>query len=487
MIYRGSNVIKKIALQEGASIKQAMQVINSGELGICFVLRNRCLTGVITDGDLRRALLNGSVLEDAVETVMRKDFCSLSINTSLTVIQDKLRFYKFIPIINSQGELVDLASSKKYHHIPLVQPQLNGNELEYVTECIQSSWISSQGKYVRLFEESFGEYVGTSNVLAVSNGTVALHLALVSLGVGKGDEVIVPDLTFAATINAVLYTGATPIIVDVNPKTMVIDLEQVKRAITEKTKAVIPVHLYGYPVDLAKLIGIAKERNIMVIEDCAEALGTIYRGKHVGTTGDASMFSFFGNKTVTTGEGGMVLFRCPDVLDRARILRDHGMSPNKRYWHNEIGFNYRLTNVQAAIGVAQLENINYIVTKKRWIALIYSKYLADMPFLLLPEDPSDYAETFNSYWLYTVVLQPQKSHKRDEIIKRLLSNGIEARPVFFPLHRMPPYKKYSLPTNTYKSANLLADGGISLPSSVSITEEEIKYVCDSLQEALEGE
>jgi perosamine synthetase len=475
--------IDKLTVQSGVTIRDAMQAINGGELGVCFVLRERRLAGVLTDGDVRRALLNGAALEDAVGSVMRRDFFSLPVNASLDLIQQNLAVYKYIPIVNDHGEMVDLASPQRYHQIPLVQPELNGNELEYVTDCIQSGWISSNGKYVRRFEEDFGEYVGCRHTLAVSNGTVALHLSLVALGVGPGDEVIVPDLTFAASVNAILYTGATPVLVDVDPKTMTIDPDLVAAAITSRTRAIMPVHLYGYPADMGRLMTQANRHSLLVIEDCAEALGSRYQGAHVGTFGDAATFSFYGNKTITTGEGGMLLFRNPVIRDRAKMLRDHGMSSERRYWHEEVGFNYRLTSIQAAIGVAQLEKIDSFVNRKLWIAAQYDKHLADIAQLQLPMELKG-SQGLNSYWLYTIVLAPEYDNRRDEILDLLKNDGIEARPVFFPMHRMPPYMQYGKAGERYSVANHLSDGGISLPSSVSVTENEIERVCAVLRSVL---
>ena len=476
-------LINKLTLQADVSLRDAIQAIQRGGLGVCFILQEGCLSGVVTDGDVRRALLNGSTLEDNIDTIMKKSFYSLPVNSPLNLIQEKIKQYKYIPIINDIGEFVDLATPERYHQIPLVQPELSGNELEYVTDCIQTSWISSQGKYVRQFEEKFGEYVGCLNTLAVSNGTVALHLALVALGVGPGDEVIVPDLTFAATVNAILYTGATPVLVDVDPMTMVIKPELVTAAVTNRTKAIMPVHLYGYPADLESLMAIANQYNLLVVEDCAEALGSFYQGAHVGTFGDAAIFSFFGNKTITTGEGGMLLCKNPSIRDRAKILRDHGMSPKRRYWHEEVGFNYRLTNIQAAIGVAQLEKIDYLVNRKRWLASVYKKLLVDIPHIQLPKEPHG-SHSVNSYWLYTIILSKEYAHRRDEILKFLANHGIEARPAFIPMHRMPPYLQYSQSDEKYSASNHLSDGGISLPSSISITEIEIEHVCSKLRAAL---
>lgn len=479
-------LIDKLFVGVGATIRDAMQVISLGEIGICFVVSGRDLLGVVTDGDIRRALLDGKILDNAITLVMRRDFFSLPTNTPVNFIQKNLSTYKYIPIINQSGELVDLASAARYHQIPLAQPELDGNELEYLTDCIQSGWISSQGKYVERFEKNFGDYVGCNHSLAVANGTAALHLALVTLGIGPGDEVIVPDLTFAAPVNAILYVGATPVLVDVDSKTMVIDLARVEAAISERTRAIIPVHLYGYPVDMVKLAALANKHNLMVIEDCAEAIGSRLEGAHVGTFGDAAIFSFFGNKTITTGEGGMVLFRDPSMRIRAKMLRDHGMSPDRRYWHDEIGFNYRLTNVQAAIGVAQLERVSFFVDRKRLIAKHYKNHLSGLEQLVLPGEPEN-AKSQNSYWLYTIVLKPAYASMRDELIGLLGNSGIDARRVFYPMHQMPPYKRYASSGEVYENANCLSDGGISLPSSVSVSESEIQRVCSVIRSLfLEG-
>ena len=459
-----------------------MRVIDSGEQGICFVVESRRLIGILTDGDIRRGLLAGVTLDSLVDTVMKREYFCLPVKSPLEIIQRNLIIYKYIPIVNEGGELVDLATPARYHQIPLVQPVFDGNELEYVTDCIRTGWVSSQGRYVRQFEESFANYVGCQHTLAVANGTVALHLALVTLGIGPGDEVILPDLTFVAPVNAVLYVGAVPVFVDVDPHTMAIDPNALAAAVTARTRAIIPVHLYGHPADMAAVMALANQHGLLVIEDCAEALGSAYCGTHVGSFGDAAIFSFFGNKTITTGEGGMCIFRESAMSNRAKMLRDHGMSPDLRYWHDEVGFNYRLTNIQAAIGVAQLERVWEFIARKRWMAEKYNAGLSGISWLQLPVEQGD---VHNSYWLYTVVLETECGHNRNAILELLRGNGVEARPVFFPMHRMPPYRKFATSGATYDVANHLADWGISLPSSVTLTEAEITRVCDVLISALE--
>lgn len=476
--------IEKLSIASGSSLADAMHLIDKEAPAVCFVIDGKRLIGIVTDGDIRRSLLAGKTVDCVVDLVMKRDFFSLPPNSSIETIQKHILKHKYIPIVNEAGELVDFATPSQYHQIPLIQPVFDGNELEYVTECIRTGWISSQGKYVRLFEERFSEYVGCPNALAVSNGTVAIHLALVTLGIGPGDEVIVPDLTFAAPVNAVLYVGATPVLVDVDPITMAIDHNAAAAAVTDRTRAIIPVHLYGHPANMTKLMLLAEQNDLLVIEDCAEALGSRYCETHVGNFGHASTFSFFGNKTITTGEGGMVLFRDAVMRDRARILRDHGMAPDRRYWHNEVGFNYRLTNIQAAIGLAQMEKIDTFVERKRWIANQYKARLTGLDALLLP---AECGNSYNSYWLYTVVLTAEYVMKRNEVLELLTSRGIEARPVFFPIHRMPPYERFNPHGSTWPVSDHLSDAGISLPSSITATEDDIQRVCTALISILAGE
>lgn len=353
--------------------------------------------------------------------------------------------------------------------IPIAEPKLGKKELEYVTNCIKTNWISSQGKYVREFEERFSRYCGVRHGVAVSNGTAALHLALAALGIKKGDEVIVPDLTFIAPANAVTYTGAKPVFADSEKKTWNINPNKIEEKITKKTKAIIPVHLYGHPCDMDPIMKIAKTHNLFVIEDCAEAHGAEYKGKRVGSFGDIACFSFFGNKIITTGEGGMCITNDKKLANKMDMLRDHGMNKKKAYWHPIIGFNYRMTNLQAAIGVAQLEKINDLIKIKRKNAQLYNSLLKDVRGITLPPEEK-YAK--NVYWMYSVLIQESFPVNRDKLITKLKEEKIDSRPFFNPINSMPPYKS----NEKFPVAEELSRKGINLPSSVNLTKGDIERI-----------
>jgi perosamine synthetase len=470
--------IASLKIGPKSTIRQALEALNVSGLSILFVVEmNDKLIGIITDGIIRRALLKNFNLDDFVIKIMKTEYISLNINTENSVILNAINdSIKIIPLVNDENILLDYASINKVKKISVSSPCLNGNELAYVTECLKTNWISSQGKYVKKFENQFSVYHKNYYALAVSNGTTALHLALKSINIGINDEVLVPDLTFAASVNAIIYTGAIPKLVDVDPKTWNICPTSIIKNITKKTKAIMVVHLYGNPCNMDEIMSIADQYGLMVIEDCAEALGSYYSNEPVGVFGDVATFSFYGNKTITTGEGGMVLFKNKEHYERGEILRDHGMSKINRYWHDTIGYNYRLTNIQAAIGVAQFEQLNDFVSAKIRIASNYNKYFSKYNYLQTPnQDPN----SVNSYWLYTMLVTNNAPFSRDELLKYLSSCGIESRPIFFPIHSMPPYTNFG---NSEKLINsqLISKTGISLPSSVNLTVEDQDYICKSI-------
>lgn len=473
------NKLKNKKINQSKSVLSAIKLINKNREGLCYIVDNsNKLVGVLTDGDIRRAIISKKDLNKPIKNILKKNFISLHYKTEKNKI---LKFFnaniKHIPLVNSSGKLVG-SISKENVNISLAKPELNGNELKYVNNCINIGWISSAGKYVRNFEKKFSNFTKIKNCLAVSSGTTALHLALETLGISKGDEVIVPNLTFASPVNMIIKSGAKPIFIDVNEKTYCIDEKEIEKKINKKTKALIVVHLFGHPANLKKIKKITDKHKLYLIEDCAEALGSYYEHKHVGNVGDASTFSFYGNKLITTGEGGMLCFKKKKLMQKAEILRDHGMSKSKRYWHNEVGFNYRLTNIQSAIGVAQLEKINFLLKSKKRLAKNYEKNLKKLNFLDLP---GDYGQVKNSYWLYTIKLKKNLKKYKNTMIKEMNEKRIEARPIFFPLNTMPIYKKYINKNEKFNTSKDLYERSISLPSAYDVDEKKIKEVSKFLR------
>lgn len=355
-------------------------------------------------------------------------------------------------------------------NVPVYQPRLAGNVAIYVNECLTSGWISSRGEFISKFEECFAQYVGAAEATSVSNGTVALHLALVALGIGPGDEVIVPSFTYIASINTILQTGATPIFVDSIEATLQVDPKAIHEAITPRTKAVMAVHIYGHPCDMGAIAALCRTHNLLLVEDCAEAFGTRWRGQHVGTFGDASTFSFFGNKTITTGEGGMVLAKDSTVMERCRHLKSQGVSKDREYWHDTLAYNYRMTNIQAAIGLAQLEIVDDILAHKKKIARRYKEELAGLP--MRTHEPVGPIE--HSFWMCSILLD-DPAH-RDTLRRHLRDDGIETRPFFPPAHLMPHCRtNIELPV-----AQSISARGINLPSYPDLTDEQLGRICAAI-------
>jgi perosamine synthetase len=371
------------------------------------------------------------------------------------------------PFLETQG------SPRPPDFIPVYTPALDGREEQYVLDAVRSGWISSLGHYVTRFEQQFAEFCGVRHAVSVSNGTVALHLALHALGIGPGDEVIVPSLTFVASANAVAYTGARPVFADVCPDTWCIDPADAARLVTPRTRAIMPVHLYGHPAAMGEINALAQRHGLHVVEDAAEAHGAQVAGRTVGGLGRIGSFSFYANKIITTGEGGMLTTDDAALAARCRMLRDHAMPPQQRYWHEEIGFNYRMTNLQAAVGVAQMERVEAFIRRKRQIAALYSEHLAGIPGIVLPVER---AGCRNVFWMYSVLVEPPYGRSRDELIVLLRNHGIDSRPFFHPLDTLPPYRG----ERVRPVAQRLSATGLNLPSFPGLSDNQVVYVAETV-------
>lgn len=463
-------MINRMLCSFDSSLFTAWKQMNENGVDILFITNNNRLIGVVTDGDIRRSLLNNISFTETVGNIITEDFMyARQADSYESMIAKISKNIKILPIINEEDEVIDIFECNINTFYPVAFPNLHGNEFKYLVDAFMSTWISSSGEYINRFEDQFSSFSDCKYGVAVSNGTVALHLALVALGIGENDEVIVPDLTFAATINTVLHARATPVIVDVEEDSWCIDPQGIIKAITPKTKAIIPVHLYGQACDMGVIMEIAKKYHLKVIEDCAEAHGAMYNGKKVGSFGDIGCFSFFGNKIITTGEGGMCITNDTKLDEKMRVLRDHGMSKTKRYWHDVVGYNYRMTNLQAAIGVAQLERIDIIQKSRRAYENGYKEVLSDKFFVF----QKDFKNRKRITWLVNVLLD--ESINKEKYIEECKQRGIDVRAFFYPLSDMDLYKVYcSVDTPI---AKMLSERGLSFPAYESLKSiDEIKKI-----------
>jgi len=369
--------------------------------------------------------------------------------------------------------------------IPVCEPTLIGNELKYVTDCMKTNWIGSAGKYIALFEESFAKFSECALGIGCNNGTTAIHLALVSCGIGNGDEVIIPSFTMIATCNAVIYSGAKPVLVDSEMETWNIDVDKIEEKITDRTKAIMPVHTYGHPVDMDKIRNIAKKHNLLVIEDAAEAHGAEYKGKRIGSLGDCAAFSFYANKIITTGEGGMVVTNDEKIAEKARLLKNHAFI-EPRFLHKELGFNYRMTNIQAAIGLGQMEKALELVKRRIDNAKLYNSLLMDVKGITLPPE-KEWAK--NVYWMYGILIEDDFGMTMNEVRDSLKKKGVDTRSFFIPMHKQPLFMenkrnddRFPDCSGSYPISEELCRKGLYLPSSSSLTKDQIEFVVNAIKE-----
>jgi len=371
------------------------------------------------------------------------------------------------------------------NYIPVNEPLLDGNEKKYLAECIKTGWISSEGPFVKRFEEEFAARMGRKHGIAVTNGTAAIDAAVEVLGIGPDDEVILPTFTIISCVLQIIRSGATPVLVDSDPLTWNMDVSQIEAKITPRTKAIMVVHIYGLPVDMNPVLDICQRHGLKLIEDAAEMIGQTYRGKPCGSLGDISTVSFYPNKHITTGEGGMILTDDDALAEQCRELRNLCFKPGKRFVHERLGWNLRMTNLQAALGVAQLERLDEFLEKKRWIGRNYNEVLADLPSVQLPLASTDYAE--NIYWVYGVVLDSSLSFDADEAMRRLAKLGVGCRPFFYPMHQQPVLKQMGFfDGESYPVAERLYQRGFYVPSGLALSEDEMVQVANGLNQVFDG-
>lgn len=368
--------------------------------------------------------------------------------------------------------------------IPVNEPLLNKNTLKYVNECIKTNWISSEGKFIKEFEDKWSEYCGMHYGIAVSSGTAALEIAMECLGLEPGGEVIIPAFTIISCAIAVLKAGAKPVLVDCDPETWCMDVNQIQEKISSKTRAIMPVHIYGHPVDMDPILKLAKKHDLFVIEDAAEAHGAKYKNKIVGGLGDLSCYSFYANKIITTGEGGMVLAKRKEHAEELRSLKNLCFLKERRFFHKRLGHNYRMTNVQAAIGLSQVEDIENLLNKKRWIGKSYNERLKKYSQLILPVE-KEWAN--NVYWMYGIVLADDVKYNAKELERRLKGNGVDTRPFFIGMHEQPVLKEMGLfKGERYPVSEKISRKGLYLPSGLALSESQIDQVCKDVKISIEN-
>ena len=471
--------LEKFIVKLPISLNQILKKINYNTKGIIFVVNcKNQLIGSISDGDIRRAILNNKLnkIIKKKSPIINYKPIYLPSDSNIEVIfkafNNKYKNIKCIPLVTNSKEIVELSFFDKIKRYPIAEPQIGKTEISNVLSALKSSWISSIGPFISQFEKSFSNYLGGGYAIAVSSGTTALQAGINALGLGNGDEILVPNFTFAASINAIINAGCKPVLLDIERETWTIDVKQIEKKITKKTKAIMLVHIYGQPCKIDEIKKLSKNHNLLVIEDCAEAIGATYKGRLVGLDFDCSCFSFFANKTITTGEGGMIVVKEKKYEEQARLIVNHGMNPKKKYYHEIVGNNFRMTNIQASIGVAQIQKIKKLFLERKKIVTQYNNYFKNIKNIELL--PSNNWST-NSLWLYTLLLNNFSRQKRDLLVNNLINLGIDCRPGFGPLNEMKPYKKYAY--GNYKISNLISSQTISLPS-VNLSKLDINYIIE---------
>jgi len=467
-------------VKKDASLLECLKNLNLGTEGIVLILDKKKLVGILTDGDLRRLILKNVNFNNSAFQYSNKKFIFSYENEPTKIKLSKLsKVIKQLPILNENRELKDLLTLNDLLLINISNPDISDNEKKYVLDALNSGWISSNGDYVNKFEKELLNYISRENkklyLTTTSSGTSALELVLKSFNLKEGDEIIVPTITFGATANSVINVGAKPVFVDVDLTTFNLDINEIRKAITSQTKAIIIVHLYGNPVNIHKIKTLCKEHKLLLFEDAAEALGSKYKNQYCGTFGDASVFSFYANKLITTGEGGAAVFKNKKYYDIALSIKNHGMDKKRKYWHNIVGSNYRLTNIQAALGLAQMEKIDYFLKSRNIVYNIYHNFFEKSNDFIVPKIIN---EGVSSYWLYPILAKPSNLEIFKALLKHLKNDSIETRPIFPPLHIQDAFRNYRI--NDLKVSETYFSNGICLPLFNNMSKNEIERIKNSL-------
>lgn len=481
------NKIETILLQENDTIKEAMEHINEGGMGIALIVaKNRKLLGVATDGDIRRALLSGKKLNSPIKNIMATNPVTASQATPATELLEIMveKGIQQIPIVNTRSNVVDIVLLRDLKSIPLSNPDITHKEIEIINKVLSTPFLSI-GPKVKEFEKEVARYIGTKYAVAVNSGTSALHLCIRSLDIKDGDEVITTPFSFIASSNSILFERAKPVFVDIDEKTLCIDANKIEENINPKTKAILPVHIFGHPCQMDKIIAIARRYNLAVIEDACEALGTEYRGKKVGSFGEVGAFAFYPNKQITTGEGGMIVTDSEEIASSCESMRNQGRDKDDSWLcHRRLGYNYRMSELSAALGVAQMDRIEEILEKRQKVADLYNDAAGKMHGVKIPF----VAPNVKMSWFVYVIRLDQKSFSRadrDGILQELKRKGIDCRDYFPPIHLEPLYvEMFGYKPGAFPVSEMVSGLTIAVPFYNNLSKKQIEHICASLEDSI---
>jgi perosamine synthetase len=471
--------IEKLLVLNTSSLIMALQVIDQTSQGFAIIVdEDGLMCGLLSDGDIRRKLINGMSINAPVSQAISNNFIAFPMDVQLETLQNAFNEkIRFIPLLDPEGRPVDYASRTRLKTISFNSPVMRGNELAYVTDCFHTNTIGNYGEYIRRFERAFGADYHTKFVVATSCASAGMFIALASHGLGNKEEIILSNFADPSIAASILYAGAVPKLVDINPKTWTMNPDAVEASITTRTSAIIASHIYGLPCDMTKLVSIAKKHGILLIEDCSQAIGSKLNGIKLGSIGDVAVFSFQDKKTLTTGEGGLILFKNQNAYNRSITLLDHGRIEHSKNFHQVIGPNYRMTNLQAAIGLAQLEQLNGFLEKKSSISRKYMELFQVLQGIILPNNPYGDNLYFDSF---PILLTSETRVGRDEMLERLHLAGIESQPFLSPLHQIDCYNLFGNEKYLRNSIEI-SKNGLTLPSPSTLITEQIDFIYQAFE------